>query len=244
MTTQAAEIDDRIRLTAMQARVLEGVVSEHRQTHRGVPILIVQAYCNALTARDQGRVLAALADLRRLELIRVRGEAVLPAPGAMDRIQPGEPAAEAPGPRAAAGDARPPVRPPSRDTLRPVVGGAPKPVTRSEAAASRPAKACQATDCNRPALEVPNASLCGKCRERMKWPGSQPRVEYPATAERIHPEGGVAISAELLDRCAAMHLSLLEQALADYAQGDEAAGREILWLRETGRQLVAAGGGA
>lgn len=51
-----------------------------------------------------------------------------------------------------------------------------------------------------------------------------------------------AIPAELLDRCAAMHLTLLEQVRREYAQGNERAGRELAWLIETGEQLVAAGG--
>jgi len=53
-----------------------------------------------------------------------------------------------------------------------------------------------------------------------------------------------AIPAELLDRCAAMHLTLLEQAREEYAKGNERAGRELAWLIETGEQLVAAGGEA
>lgn len=100
--------------------------------------------------------------------------------------------------------------------------------------ATRHTKPCQAAGCNRPALEVPNASLCGECRDAMRWPEG---LRRPVP-------GDLTVSPALLDRCAAMNLSLLEQARTAYDQGDQAAGQELRWLIETGEQLVAAGGGA
>ncbi len=230
-----ANIDDRIRLTKLQAKALEAVVSEHRQTHRGTPVDIVQVYCGARDECDLSRVRNAVARLYRLGLVEVKGDDVIPVVGCIDRIAPGEPVDDEPesAPKsdtapAPSVDERPPVRPASRDTLRTRAGGAPKPVTR-------------------PALSsTEGGSAIHKAGSESPMSDKRPteRTVYPQSEEHIHPEVGVSVSPELLDRCAAMHLSLLEQALAAYAQGDEAAGREIMWLRETGRQLVAAGGGA
>ncbi len=50
------------------------------------------------------------------------------------------------------------------------------------------------------------------------------------------------VTPELINRCATMHLVLLEQARLAYEQGQEGASQELAWLIETGNQLVAAGG--
>lgn len=50
------------------------------------------------------------------------------------------------------------------------------------------------------------------------------------------------ISDDLLNRCAAMNVTLLAQAEKAHAAGDAAAWRDLAWLMETGRQLVALGG--
>ncbi|MGO3056957.1 MAG: hypothetical protein ACTID3_08505 [Halomonas sp.] len=47
---------------------------------------------------------------------------------------------------------------------------------------------------------------------------------------------------DLLDRCAAMNAALLAQAEKAHAAGDTDAWRDLAWLMETGRQLVAIGG--
>ncbi|RUR34495.1 hypothetical protein [Vreelandella nanhaiensis] len=52
------------------------------------------------------------------------------------------------------------------------------------------------------------------------------------------------ISTELLDRCAAMNAALLAQAEKAHAAGDADAWRDLAWLIETGKQLVAVGGEA
>ncbi|MBK1691100.1 hypothetical protein [Ectothiorhodospira mobilis] len=51
-----------------------------------------------------------------------------------------------------------------------------------------------------------------------------------------------AISAELVNRCAAMHQALWKQATAAYERGEAGAAGDLLWLAETGKQLLAAGG--
>ncbi|MBB3142803.1 hypothetical protein [Halomonas organivorans] len=246
--TTSRDIDNRIRLSKWQAKVLTGVVSEHRQTRRGVPIMILQAYCNARATAEQDRVLNALVELRRLELVVVTGEAVWPSPGWMERVHPETATDDAPTNHSAA-DNLPPVRPKSRDTLRPAVGGAPKPVTRP--AQPKGCDACASPPGQHHAPECPavNAYQAGRIPEAPEVAGdgagqALPAIEYPASVERIHPEEGVTIPPELFNRCAAMHLTLLEQAREDYAQGNQDAGQELRWLIETGEQLLAAGGGA
>ncbi|WP_193090842.1 hypothetical protein [Halomonas colorata] len=54
----------------------------------------------------------------------------------------------------------------------------------------------------------------------------------------------LSISTDLLDRCAAMNATLLAQAEKAHAAGDTDAWRDLAWLIETGKQLVAVGGEA
>jgi len=51
-----------------------------------------------------------------------------------------------------------------------------------------------------------------------------------------------AMPAELVSRCAAMHQALWKQATAAYEQGEAGAAGDLLWLAETGKQLLTAGG--
>lgn len=60
-----------------------------------------------------------------------------------------------------------------------------------------------------------------------------------ATIVRQEP---AAISVELVYRCAAMHQALWKQAAAAYERGEAGAAGDLLWLAETGKQLLAAGG--
>lgn len=60
-----------------------------------------------------------------------------------------------------------------------------------------------------------------------------------ATIVRQEP---AAMPAELVSRCAAMHQALWKQATAAYEQGEAGAAGDLLWLAETGKQLLAAGG--
>lgn len=59
-----------------------------------------------------------------------------------------------------------------------------------------------------------------------------------ASIERI----GAPLPDDLINRCAAMNAALLAQAESAHAAGDADAWRDLAWLMETGRQLVAVGG--
>lgn len=62
--------------------------------------------------------------------------------------------------------------------------------------------------------------------------------EFSGTVERI----GAPLPDDLLNRCAAMNATLLAQAEKAHAAGDADAWRDLAWLMETGKQLVAVGG--
>lgn len=65
-------------------------------------------------------------------------------------------------------------------------------------------------------------------------PDPKPLVK-PATP--VVPDG-------LLNRCAAMHMALFAEVQAAYERGEEGAAGEMVWMIETGRLLLAAGGEA
>ena len=86
--------------------------------------------------------------------------------------------------------------------------------------------------------------ICNKCfkdLEEAPIPVSSGALpEFNGTVERI----GVPLPDDLLNRCAAMTATLLAQAEQAYAGGELEAWRDLHWLMETGKQLVAAGGEA
>lgn len=71
-------------------------------------------------------------------------------------------------------------------------------------------------------------------------PTPLPIEDCPASVERI----GAPMPDELLNRCAAMNAALLAQATRSYEAGVPGAWRDMNWLAETGKQLLALGGEA
>lgn len=71
-------------------------------------------------------------------------------------------------------------------------------------------------------------------------PSPLPFGACSASIERI----GAPLPSDLLNRCAAMNAALLAQAEQAYVAGDPEVWRDMAWLIETGKQLVAAGGEA
>lgn len=72
-------------------------------------------------------------------------------------------------------------------------------------------------------------------------PASGPDTTAIATIVR---QQSTTLPAELVNRCAAMHQALWAQAHAAYQRGEAGAAGDLLWLAETGKQLLAAGGEA
>ncbi|WP_027967302.1 hypothetical protein [Halomonas halocynthiae] len=80
--------------------------------------------------------------------------------------------------------------------------------------------------------------ICNDCFKQLTADSEAEAQEYSSTVERI----GAPLPDELLNRCAAMNAVLLAQAEKAHSAGDPEAWRDLAWLIETGKQLVAAGG--
>ncbi|WP_205742520.1 dATP/dGTP diphosphohydrolase domain-containing protein [Halomonas borealis] len=119
-----------------EGEVLLALVDQHRESHRPVATLIVQAALNASSARDRAMVVVILAELKRQQLIEQHGDAWVPTSQAIKAPTP--PATRDERGSAAANAPVPSVRPQRRDTLSPRPGGAPKPVTRPGASTATP----------------------------------------------------------------------------------------------------------
>lgn len=87
--------------------------------------------------------------------------------------------------------------------------------------------------------ELAGMALSGACGRVAELPPLAGDLPLEATVSLHH---GHAIPRDLLERCAAMHLTLLAQAREAAAAGEPGAESELAWLYETGEQLLAAGG--
>lgn len=166
--------------------ILAAVAQQCVETRRPISSLIVMAACNARTGIEQDKVLVHLASLKRQGYVTQEGERWEVTPEGHQAARQHIAQAATPSQEPEPIPAKPPVRPKSRDTLRPRQHTAPKPITRL----------------------------------------------------------GPPISAELLNRCAAMHLALLPEVQAACDRGEEGAAAELAWMIETGRLLLKAGGEA
>ncbi|QTP60910.1 hypothetical protein HNO53_20655 [Billgrantia antri] len=226
--------------------ILTAIDAETRNSRRGVKIDMVPVLVNVVRNADLEKVEGILLTLRERKLIRRDGEDRLWVTEAGREEMKASPAQAMPAPSAVPieGGFKQPAK--VRDTLRPRVGVAPKPVTRQLAAAAM-RKARQARQVEqKSAREAPGAAgteqpsaqpVCHGCVAQV---GEFHSPECPAvnafTAGRIQ-----AIPRDLLDRCAAMHLTLLAQARDAYIAGEPDSDRELSWLLETGEQLLEAG---
>ncbi|KAA0014412.1 hypothetical protein F0A17_01820 [Billgrantia pellis] len=275
---------------------LMALAKEHAEARRPVTTLIVMAACNAKTSAQQDKTLVALASLKRQGLVvqhcdrwEVTADGHIAARQLMAQETLPQPGAE-PIPMERGFKSRK-----VRDTIRPMIGGAPKPVTRSvpaptikESLSVAPGPGPSSTACDDqwqeeridvigqngptgehyPANDLNEYPSDAEVEQFFGWlescplgggksQPSDPFAEFTRpfdeadslfkAAQRdavIHAlgEAGLAVlQRDLLDRCAAMHLTLLAQAKAARDAGDPGAGRELAWLLETGEQLVAAG---
>lgn len=220
-------------LDKIERDVLEVICEEHRQTHRGAKAMIVHVGMNAKTGGQKALISQALQALYMLGLVARRDDSWLPTlegKAALDVSASDSPSWIGFDTAQAGGD----------ETVYCEVDsnkGAPdlqtKMFTKEEV--------CKIFD-------VP-AHLVEDIQDR-----TFSEIEINQAKEGLAKEsanemmrfllGTDRISDDLLNRCAAMTATLLAQAEQAYAGGELEAWRDLHWLMETGKQLVAMRGGS
>lgn len=260
-------------------KVLIALAKEFAEARRPVRTLIVLAACNAKTGNQQDGVISALVHLKRKGLVAqlldswsVTTDGRKAAHHLSARAPSSKPSAPEPPPCRTEMDSGFKRARKVRDTLRPMVGGAPRPVTRPadplrenvriDAAQRAPAPAvkesltvaqadperlctgCEASEgeFHSPECPVVNAFTAGRISGNGSGQALPPLAGDLPLEATVSPHHGHAIPRDLLERCAAMHLTLLAQAREAAAAGEPGAESELAWLMETGEQLLAAGG--
>ncbi|MCE8042458.1 hypothetical protein HOP60_09860 [Halomonas daqingensis] len=247
---------------ALEQKVLIALAKEFAEARRPVRTLIVLAACNAKTGNQQDGVITALVALKREGLVaQVLDSWSVTADGQWlaKRLDSGSSASkpDVPAEPIESGFKQPRKL---RDTLRPMVGGAPRPVTRpieqtpapkapatvkTEQSPAQPAcHGCEANEgeFHSPECPVVNAFTAGRITGEGSGHALPPLAGDLPLEATVSLHHGHAIPKDLLERCAAMHLTLLAQAREAAAAGEPGAESELAWLYETGEQLLAAGG--
>lgn len=208
-------------LIKVERDVLQVICEEHRQTHRGAREHIIFVAMGAISSKDKSRIILAMERLQRYGFIVARPDAWAPTreglaelaldPADLDPIHHGE------------AEAKKAPDTASKNSSLPI-----KRFTKEEI--------CKAFD-------VP-VHLVDQVQDR-----SFSEIEINEAKEGLGKEsaneimrflvGTDRISDDLLNRCAAMNATLLAQAEKANASGDPGAWRDLHWLMETGRQLVA-----
>lgn len=225
-------------LTKNEQKALLALVGEYQENPRPISTLIVMAACNASAGHQQDAMLVALSSLKRQGLVEMRGDAWWPTwdgrgevllieMNTRQGIPEPEPLAEAP-----------PVRPKSRDALRPRQLTAPRPVTRPEPSPDFVCQECGALPGQR------HHSWCTAHRHEFSATSADhfrdAKKMISSAQEEVAPMPG-----DLLHRCAAMSMALMADARQRYETTHcPEALSEISWLAETGRLLLQAGGEA
>lgn len=257
-----------------EQKVLIALAKEFAEARRPVRTLIVLAACNAKTGNQQDGVITALVALKRQSLVVQHEDSwSVTADGrkAAQHLDAGMPSSKPATPAEPIGSGFKQPRK-VRDTLRPMVGGAPRPVTRPadplrdnvriDVARRAPAPAvkesltvaqadperlctgCEASEgeFHSPECPVVNAFTAGRISGNGSGQALPPLAGDLPLEATVSLHHGYAIPRDLLERCAAMHLTLLAQAKAARDAGEPGAESELAWLMETGEQLLAAGG--
>ncbi|NIC05241.1 hypothetical protein [Billgrantia bachuensis] len=246
----------------LEQKVLIALAKEFAEARRPVRTMIVLAACNAKTGNQQDGVITALVALKRQSLVVQHEDSwSVTADGrkAAQHLAAGLPPSNSASPAQPieAGFKQPRKL---RDTLRPMVGGAPRPVTRqveqtpapkapatvkTEQSPAQPAcHGCEANEgeFHSPECPVVNAFTAGRITGEGSGQALPPLAGDLPLEATVSLHHGHAIPKDLLERCAAMHLTLLAQAREAAAAGEPGAESELAWLYETGEQLLAAGG--
>ncbi|PKG49623.1 hypothetical protein [Halomonas sp. MES3-P3E] len=214
-------------LSKVEREVLEVIYEEHRQTHRGAKALIVHVGMNAKTGEQKARIVDVLHALQKRGLLVAGADSWVPTKEGVNYIeQPGWIGVDMAIPDA---DKTSCCDPESQRVDAEI--GCDK---------------CGAVLCDWDAKQY--GEICNNCFKDLEEapiavettakpapPSPLPFEACSASIERI----GAPLPSDLLNRCAAMNTTLLAQAEQAYVAGDPDAWRDLAWLIETGKQLVA-----
>ena len=210
-------------LSKLEREVLEVIYKEHRQTHRGAREDIVFIAMGAVSCKDKSRILFAMQALNERDLIAARPDAWAPTKEGVNFIeQPGWIGFD----MAQAG---------ADETKSWEIHPIPQEGTWLLEKGERVSNQSQRL------LSSEDLSLL----DRRDFKPEEIKAAQEAAASKWAEDmtrlimGTDRISDELLNRCAAMNATLLAQAQQAHADGDPEAWRDLHWLIETGKQLVA-----
>ncbi|MGQ7253953.1 hypothetical protein [Vreelandella titanicae] len=205
-------------LSKIERDVLEVIYEEHRQTHRGAKSMIVYVGMNAKTNDQKLHILQALQALCRLGLVaRQGGDAWLPTlegKAALDVSASDTPSWTGFDPAKPGADVTGHFEFDSKKVEQPI-----------------------------PPIKLSSEDL--QFVERREFKPEEIKAAQEAAATKWAEDmtrlimGTDRISDDLLNRCAELAASLLAQAEQAYAAGEPEAWRDLHWLMETGKQLVA-----
>ena len=226
-------------MTRTKREALEAVLEEHRQTRRPVSPGMIAIACNVRAASERDVLNQAMERLSAKGLVAKMAGGWVPLPGALAGLEQPAPSPVDPKPATEPMESGFKQRRALRDKTANQVD---KTANQVDETANQVDETAQQASAKRQAAfqewkreNTPAPADTGEAYAEAQKINTPPAEPEPAPS---------AVPAELLDRCAAMHLTLLEQTREAYARGNESAGRELAWLIETGEQLVAAGGEA
>ena len=210
-------------LSKVERDVLGVICEEHRQTHRGAKAMIVHVGMNAKTGEQKARIVEVLHALQERGLIAAGADSWVPTREGVNFIeQPGWIDVDM-------------AMPGDDETVYYEIDS-------KKASPGLPAKMFTKDEICK-IFDVP-AHLMDHVQDR-----SFSELEIKEASEGLAKEsasemmrfllGTDRISDDLLNRCAAMTATLLAQAEQAYAGGELEAWRDLHWLMETGKQLVA-----
>lgn len=204
-------------LSKVERQVLEVIYEEHRQTRRGAKAMIVHVGMNAKTSEQKARIVDVLHALLKRGLLVAGADSWVPTKEGVNYIeQPGWIGVD--------------MAAPEGDALAMIEH---RPLPSAWLTKEQIAKHLGVSTDQLGGLEDRVFSheelAAAKSKAIDKWAEDKARLFM----------GLDRISDDLLNRCAAMNATLLAQAEKDHAAGDPDAWRDLHWLMETGKQLVA-----
>lgn len=210
-------------LNKLEREVLEVIYKEHRQTHRGAREDIVFIAMGAVSCKDKSRILFAMQALNERDLIAARPDAWAPTKEGVNFIeQPGWIGFDM---------AKHGADETKYWEIQPIPQEGTWLLEKGERVSNQPQNQLTSDDL--------------KFIERREFKMEEIKAAKEAAATKWADDmtrlimGTDRISDDLLNRCAVMNSTLLALAEQAAADGYDEAWRDMAWLIDTGKQLVA-----